>query len=121
METIGYSNESTVLIPALDIAKPDPIPEKENEDDQKEEAGCCQVSKSNTKCASYDYVGGKCIKLYKKSIGCGRALWVDKARLNTKTMRCEAQNVESDSESDSKPDDPKDDKDENKNPNNWNY
>jgi hypothetical protein len=90
MEAIGYSNGSKVLIPALDIAKPDPIPEEENEDDKKEEAGCCQISESNAKCASHDYVSGRCIKLYKKSIGCGRGTWVEKARLNTKTMKCES-------------------------------
>ena len=53
------------------------------------EAGCCQRSKTDTRCAHWDYLGGKCIKLFKKNIGCNRALWVPRASFNEKTQRCE--------------------------------
>ena len=49
------------------------------------EAGCCQRSRTDTRCASWDYLGGKCIKLHKKNIGCRRGLWVAGAAFNPKT------------------------------------
>ena len=66
---------------------------------QKEvEAGCCQRSKDDTRCASWDYHKGVCIKLYKKNIGCNRALWVPGATFNEETKRCEPPTAEKEKE-----------------------
>ena len=65
----------------------------EGADKIKEEAGCCQRSKDDTRCASWDYADGKCIKLFEKNIGCTRALWVPGATFNETTQRCESQKI----------------------------
>jgi hypothetical protein len=51
-------------------------------------AGCCQVSATNNSCASYEYSGGKCVALAKKTIGCSRAYWNAKAKYDARTNRC---------------------------------
>lgn len=51
------------------------------------EAGCCQVSRSNNRCADFEYHGG-CQKLYVKSIGCGRAFWNVDAVYDPQSKTC---------------------------------
>ena len=53
------------------------------------EAGCCQMSASDNKCAYWDYLNGVCIKLEKKNIGCKRGHWVPKATYNKEKGTCE--------------------------------
>jgi hypothetical protein len=55
------------------------------------EAGCCQRSLKDTRCASWEYHLGKCVKLHEKNIGCERNIWVAGAIFNETTQRCEKQ------------------------------
>ena len=54
----------------------------------KDQSGCCQKSIHDTKCANFDYVNGKCIKLDRKDIGCTRGYWNTKAQYDEHTGKC---------------------------------
>ena len=51
-------------------------------------AGCCMESREDTTCCHFDYVDGNCSKLYRRSIGCDRCLWVENAQFDACTGRC---------------------------------
>jgi len=50
--------------------------------------GCCQISTTDNTCFYADYLNGNCIELPKKTIGCTRGVWVERATYDATTNKC---------------------------------